>query len=451
MICSFLIEINLLILCLVMKTKEQKNNINVITLGCSKNTYDSEVLMGQLKNNGAVVKHESDDDFSDIVIINTCGFIENAKQESIDTILQQVENKKNGLIKKVYVTGCLSERYKEDLQNEISEVDKFFGTNNLKELLEELKFDYKKQLLNQRKLTTPRHYAHLKISEGCNRKCSFCAIPQMRGKHISKKIEDIVNEASELAKKGIKEILLIAQDLSYYGVDIYKKRKLYDLLVELSKVEGIEWIRLHYVYPTGFPLNVIELINKNDKICRYIDMPLQHINDKILKSMRRSTTKKRTNELIKKIRKSKSNISIRTTVIVGYPGETNEIFNELKSWIMESEFERLGVFKYSHEEDTHAHSLIDDVNQEEKQRRYDEIMSIQRDISLSINKNKIGSEIKVLIDRFENGFYYARTEFDSPEVDNEVIIRNAEFLRVGSFTKVKIIDANYYDLFAEII
>jgi ribosomal protein S12 methylthiotransferase len=434
-----------------MKTKEQKNNINVITLGCSKNTYDSEILMGQLKNNGAVVNHESDDESSDIVIINTCGFIENAKQESIDTILQQVENKKNGLIKKVYVTGCLSERYKEDLQNEISEVDKFFGTNNLKELLEELKFDYKKQLLNQRKLTTPRHYAHLKISEGCNRKCSFCAIPQMRGKHISKKIEDIVDEASELAKKGIKEILLIAQDLSYYGVDIYKKRKLYDLLVELSKVDGIEWIRLHYVYPTGFPSNVIELINKNEKICSYIDMPLQHINDKILKSMRRSTTKKRTNELIKKIRKSKSNISIRTTVIVGYPGETNEIFNELKSWVMESKFERLGVFKYSHEEDTHAYNLIDDVDQEEKQRRYDEIMSIQKDISLSINKNKIGSEIKVLIDRFENGFYYARTEFDSPEVDNEVIIRNAEFLRVGSFTKVKIVDANYYDLFAEII
>ena len=434
-----------------MKTKEQKNNINVITLGCSKNTYDSEILMGQLKNNGAVVNHESDDESSDIVIINTCGFIENAKQESIDTILQQVENKKNGLIKKVYVTGCLSERYKEDLQNEISEVDKFFGTNNLKELLEELKFDYKKQLLNQRKLTTPRHYAHLKISEGCNRKCSFCAIPQMRGKHISKKIEDIVDEASELAKKGIKEILLIAQDLSYYGVDIYKKRKLYDLLVELSKVDGIEWIRLHYVYPTGFPSNVIELINKNEKICSYIDMPLQHINDKILKSMRRSTTKKRTNELIKKIRKSKSNISIRTTVIVGYPGETNEIFNELKSWVMESKFERLGVFKYSHEEDTHAYNLIDDVDQEEKQRRYDEIMSIQKDISLSINKNKIGSEIKVLIDRFENGLYYARTEFDSPEVDNEVIIRNAEFLRVGSFTKVKIVDANYYDLFAEII
>lgn len=434
-----------------MKTKEQKNNINVITLGCSKNTYDSEILMGQLKINGAVVKHESYDESSDIVIINTCGFIENAKQESIDTILQQVENKKNGLIKKVYVTGCLSERYKEDLQNEISEVDKFFGTNNLKELLEELKFDYKKQLLNQRKLTTPRHYAHLKISEGCNRKCSFCAIPQMRGKHISKKIEDIVDEASELAKKGIKEILLIAQDLSYYGVDIYKKRKLYDLLVELSKVDGIEWIRLHYVYPTGFPSNVIELINKNEKICSYIDMPLQHINDKILKSMRRSTTKKRTNELIKKIRKSKSNISIRTTVIVGYPGETNEIFNELKSWVMESKFERLGVFKYSHEEDTHAYNLIDDVDQEEKQRRYDEIMSIQKDISLSINKNKIGSEIKVLIDRFENGFYYARTEFDSPEVDNEVIIRNAEFLRVGSFTKVKIVDANYYDLFAEII
>ena len=434
-----------------MKTKEQKNNINVITLGCSKNTYDSEILMGQLKNNGAVVNHESDDESSDIVIINTCGFIENAKQESIDTILQQVENKKNGLIKKVYVTGCLSERYKEDLQNEISEVDKFFGTNNLKELLEELKFDYKKQLLNQRKLTTPRHYAHLKISEGCNRKCSFCAIPQMRGKHISKKIEDIVDEASELAKKGIKEILLIAQDLSYYGVDIYKKRKLYDLLVELSKVDGIEWIRLHYVYPTGFPSNVIELINKNEKICSYIDMPLQHINDNILKSMRRSTTKKRTNELIKKIRKSKSNISIRTTVIVGYPGETNEIFNELKSWVMESKFERLGVFKYSHEEDTHAYNLIDDVDQEEKQRRYDEIMSIQKDISLSINKNKIGSEIKVLIDRFENGFYYARTEFDSPEVDNEVIIRNAEFLRVGSFTKVKIVDANYYDLFAEII
>ena len=434
-----------------MKTKEQKKNINVITLGCSKNTYDSEILMGQLKNNGAVVNHESDDESSDIVIINTCGFIENAKQESIDTILQQVENKKNGLIKKVYVTGCLSERYKEDLQNEISEVDKFFGTNNLKELLEELKFDYKKQLLNQRKLTTPRHYAHLKISEGCNRKCSFCAIPQMRGKHISKKIEDIVDEASELAKKGIKEILLIAQDLSYYGVDIYKKRKLYDLLVELSKVDGIEWIRLHYVYPTGFPSNVIELINKNEKICSYIDMPLQHINDKILKSMRRSTTKKRTNELIKKIRKSKSNISIRTTVIVGYPGETNEIFNELKSWVMESKFERLGVFKYSHEEDTHAYNLIDDVDQEEKQRRYDEIMSIQKDISLSINKNKIGSEIKVLIDRFENGFYYARTEFDSPEVDNEVIIRNAEFLRVGSFTKVKIVDANYYDLFAEII
>ena len=434
-----------------MKTKEQKNNINVITLGCSKNTYDSEILMGQLKNNGVVVKHESDDESSDIVIINTCGFIENAKQESIDTILQQVENKKNGLIKKVYVTGCLSERYKEDLQNEISEVDKFFGTNNLKELLEELKFDYKKQLLNQRKLTTPRHYAHLKISEGCNRKCSFCAIPQMRGKHISKKIEDIVDEASELAKKGIKEILLIAQDLSYYGVDIYKKRKLYDLLLELSKVDGIEWIRLHYVYPTGFPSNVIELINKNEKICSYIDMPLQHINDKILKSMRRSTTKKRTNELIKKIRKSKSNISIRTTIIVGYPGETNEIFNELKSWVLESKFERLGVFKYSHEEDTHAYNLIDDVDQEEKQRRYDEIMSIQRDISLSINKNKIGSEIKVLIDRFENGFYYARTEFDSPEVDNEVIIRDAEFLRVGSFTKVKIVDANYYDLFAEII
>ena len=379
-----------------MKTKEQKNNINVITLGCSKNTYDSEILMGQLKNNGAVVNHESDDESSDIVIINTCGFIENAKQESIDTILQQVENKKNGLIKKVYVTGCLSERYKEDLQNEISEVDKFFGTNNLKELLEELKFDYKKQLLNQRKLTTPRHYAHLKISEGCNRKCSFCAIPQMRGKHISKKIEDIVDEASELAKKGIKEILLIAQDLSYYGVDIYKKRKLYDLLVELSKVDGIEWIRLHYVYPTGFPSNVIELINKNEKICSYIDMPLQHINDKILKSMRRSTTKKRTNELIKKIRKSKSNISIRTTVIVGYPGETNEIFNELKSWVMESKFERLGVFKYSHEEDTHAYNLIDDVDQEEKQRRYDEIMSIQKDISLSINKNKIGSEIKAV-------------------------------------------------------
>ncbi len=435
-----------------MRTKSsKKNKINVITLGCSKNIYDSEVLMGQLNANKISVEHESKSDDANIVVVNTCGFIDNAKQESVDTILEQVERKKSGSIDKLFVTGCLSERYKPDLEKEITDVDQFFGTTDLPKLLQALGADYKHELIGERLTTTPKHYAYLKISEGCDRPCSFCAIPLMRGKHKSKSIEELVSEAEILAKNGIKELILIAQDLTYYGLDIYKKRKLADLLINLSSVNGIEWIRIHYAFPTGFPEDVLDVIKNNDKICNYIDIPLQHISDSILKSMRRGTTELKTNQLLEKIRKKIPNIAIRTSLIVGYPGETTKDFNKLKKWIQSIKFDRLGVFKYSHEENTHAYSLKDNIPEKIKQKRLDEIMEIQSQISYDLNQKKIGKSYKVLIDRKEGNFFIGRTEFDSPDVDNEVLINAVEnYVRIGDFCNVKIKRAEHFDLFGEI-
>ncbi len=430
-----------------MRTKTlKKNKINVVTLGCSKNVYDSEVLMGQLKSNHKEVVHEED---GNIVVINTCGFIANAKEESINIILDFVKQKEEGKIDKVFVTGCLSERYKPDLKKEIPNVDKYFGTTDLPNLLKALGADYKHELVGERLTTTPKSYAYLKIAEGCDRPCSFCAIPIMRGKYKSKHIDKLITETQKLAAKGVKELILIAQDLTYYGLDLYKKRNLAQLLKELIKVEGIEWIRLHYAFPTGFPMDVLEVMREEPKICNYIDIPLQHISDDVLKSMKRGFGKEKINNLITDFRKKVPGIAIRTTLIVGYPGETEENFQELKQWVREMRFERLGCFTYSHEENTTAYLLQDDVSEEVKIQRANEIMEIQSQISWELNQQKIGKEFKVLIDRKEGNHYIGRTQYDSPDVDNEVLIKIKEnCLRIGEFYNVKITDASDFDLFA---
>jgi len=407
-----------------------KNKINVVTLGCSKNLYDSEVLISQLKANNKNVVHEGD---GNIVVINTCGFIDNAKQQSIDTILEYSDKKNQGKIDKLYVTGCLSERYKDDLEKEIPDGDKYIGTTDLPHLLKHLRADYKSELIGERFLSTPKNYAYLKISEGCDRKCSFCAIPLMRGKHKSRSMEDIVHEAKKMASQGVKELILIAQELTYYGLDLYKERSISKLLQKLCDLEGIEWVRLHYAYPSGFPNELIDTIKNEEKICNYLDIPLQHISDEILKSMRRGSTKLKTNNLITNLRKQIPEISIRTTLIVGYPGETKTHFKELCDWVKEMKFERLGCFKYSHEENTHAYNLIDDVTEDEKQRRLEKIMSIQKEISRELNQKKIGNEIRCLIDRFESGYYIGRSEYDSPDVDNNILIKSDNIhLRISS-------------------
>ncbi|MCE2611517.1 30S ribosomal protein S12 methylthiotransferase RimO [Flavobacteriaceae bacterium D16] len=431
-----------------MRTKTtKKNRINVVTLGCSKNLYDSEVLMGQLKANNKEVVHEGE---GNIAVINTCGFIDNAKEESVNTILEYVQKKEAGEIDKVFVTGCLSERYKPDLEKEIPDVDRYFGTTDLPNLLKALGADYKHELIGERITTTPKNYAYLKIAEGCDRPCSFCAIPLMRGKHLSKPIEELTIEARKLAKNGVKELILIAQDLTYYGLDLYKKRELARLLLALCKVEGIEWIRLHYAFPTGFPLDVLEVIKTQPKVCNYIDIPLQHISDPILKSMRRGTTMQKTNKLLREFREIVSDMAIRTTLIVGYPGETEQDFNTLKSWVQDMRFERLGCFTYSHEENTHAYSLEDDVPEETKQQRANEIMELQSQISWELNQQKIGKEFRCLIDRKEGNYFVGRTEYDSPDVDNEVLIDASRFyLKIGDFTDVKIVEAADFDLYGE--
>ncbi|WP_372474772.1 30S ribosomal protein S12 methylthiotransferase RimO [Capnocytophaga sp. ARDL2] len=432
-----------------MRTKSiRKNKINVVTLGCSKNLYDSEVLMGQLKASGKDVTHEAVNDKANIVVINTCGFINNAKEESVNTILEYVNKKEQGLVDKVFVTGCLSERYKPDLEAEIPDVDKYFGTTDLPLLLKALGADYKHELLGERLTTTPKNYAYLKISEGCDRPCSFCAIPIMRGKHISQPIEKLVKEAENLAKNGVKELILIAQDLTYYGLDLYKKRNLAELLENLAQVEGIEWIRLHYAFPTGFPMEVLDLMKKEPKICNYIDIPLQHIADNVLKSMRRGTTYQKTTDLLKEFRNRVPEMAIRTTLIVGYPGETEEDFQILKDWVKEMRFERLGCFTYSHEENTHAYTLEDDVPEEIKQVRANEIMEIQAQISWELNQEKIGKSFRCIIDRKEGNHFIGRTEFDSPDVDNEVLIDATQhYVKVGEFVNVEIHNATEFDLY----
>jgi ribosomal protein S12 methylthiotransferase len=434
-----------------MRTKSlKKNKINVITLGCSKNVYDSEVLMGQLRANGKEVTHEATKDEGNIIVINTCGFIDNAKEESVNTILEYAEKKEQGLVDKVFVTGCLSERYRPDLEKEIPNIDQFFGTTELPLLLKALGADYKHELIGERLTTTPKNYAYLKIAEGCDRPCSFCAIPLMRGKHKSTPIEHLVIEAEKLAKNGVKELILIAQDLTYYGLDLYKKRNLAELLEALVKVDGIEWIRLHYAFPTGFPMDVLELMKREPKICNYLDIPLQHISDSILKSMRRGTTQEKTTNLIKEFRALVPEMTIRTTLIVGYPGETEEDFNILKNWVEEMRFERLGCFTYSHEENTHAYLLEDNVPEEVKQDRAAQIMDIQAQISWELNQEKIGQTYKCVIDRKEGEHFVGRTEFDSPDVDNEVLIDASKFyLKTGDFVNLKIIDATEFDLYAE--
>jgi ribosomal protein S12 methylthiotransferase len=436
-----------------MKTKKiKKDRVNVITLGCSKNMVDSEILMHQLKENKFDVIHDSEED-ANIVIINTCGFIDRAKEESINTILQYAEEKMEGNIEKLYVTGCLSERYKSDLEREIPEVDAYFGTMELPALLEKLEADYKQDLIGERMLLTPPHYAYLKISEGCNRTCSFCAIPLMRGKHISRTIESLVAETKNLAKNGVKEIMLIAQELTYYGLDIYKKRALSELLEALNGVEGIEWIRLHYAYPSKFPTEIFDSIQALPKVCKYLDMPLQHISDNVLKNMRRQISKAETTDLIRIAREKVPGIALRTTFLVGFPGETEEDFQELLSFVKAMRFERVGVFQYSHEENTSAHEMEDDVPAEIKEERTNRLMELQREISAELNQDKIGNKMRVLIDRKESGYFVGRSEFDSPEVDNEVLIeaKKDTYLRIGDFANVSIIDSTEYDLFAELI
>ena len=431
-----------------MRTRSiKKNTINVVTLGCSKNVYDSEVLMGQLKAGGKNVVHEQE---GNIVVINTCGFINNAKEESINTILDYVQQKEAGLIDKVFVMGCLSERYKPDLEKEIPDVDQYFGTSELPALLKVLGADYKHELIGERLTTTPKNYAYLKISEGCDRPCSFCAIPLMRGAHISTPIEALVTEAEKLAAKGVKELILIAQDITYYGLDLYKKRALADLLRALVKVEGIEWIRIHYAFPTGFPMDVIEVMKEEPKICNYLDIPLQHISDPILASMKRGTTQEKTTKLLKKFREAMPEMAIRTTLIVGYPGETQADFEALKSFVQEMRFDRLGCFTYSHEENTTAYDLEDDVPEEVKLARANEIMEIQSQISWELNQQKIGKTFRCLIDRKEGNYFVGRTEYDSPDVDNEVLIdAKKHYVKIGDFVEVKIIDATDYDLYGE--
>jgi len=429
-----------------MRTKTlKKNKINVVTLGCSKNVYDSEVLMGQLKASGKEVAHEQE---GNIVVINTCGFINNAKEESINTILEFVDKKEQGLVDKVFVTGCLSERYKNDLEVEIPDVDSYFGTTDLPLLLKALGADYKHELLGERLTTTPKHYAYLKIAEGCDRPCSFCAIPLMRGKHVSQPIGKLVTEAENLAKQGVKELILIAQDLTYYGLDIYKKRNLAELLENLVKIEGIEWIRLHYAFPTGFPMDVLDVMNREPKICKYLDIPLQHIADDVLKSMKRGTTYAKTTQLIHNFRKYVPTMAIRTTLIVGYPNETEQDFQTLKQWVEEMRFERLGCFTYSHEENTPAYALEDNIPEEVKQQRANEIMELQAQISWELNQEKIGKTYRCIIDRKEGKYFVGRTEFDSPDVDNEVLIDASKtYLKQGDFYSITITDATEFDLY----
>lgn len=431
-----------------MRTRSiKKNTINVVTLGCSKNVYDSEMLMGQLKAGGKEVVHEKE---GNIVVINTCGFINNAKEESINTILDYVQQKEAGLVDKVFVMGCLSERYKPDLEKEIPDVDQYFGTSELPALLKVLGADYKHELIGERLTTTPKNYAYLKISEGCDRPCSFCAIPLMRGSHISTPIEDLVTEAEKLAAKGVKELILIAQDITYYGLDLYKKRALADLLRALVKVEGIEWIRIHYAFPTGFPMDVLEVMKTEPKICNYLDIPLQHISDKILTSMKRGTTQEKTTKLLTKFREAVPEMAIRTTLIVGYPGETEEDFQALKEFVKAMRFDRLGCFTYSHEENTSAYELTDDVPEEVKLQRANEIMELQSQISWELNQTKVGKVFRCLIDRKEGNYFVGRTEYDSPDVDNEVLIdAKKHYVKIGDFTDVKIIEAADYDLYAE--
>ncbi|MBD3863528.1 MAG: ribosomal protein S12 methylthiotransferase [Olleya marilimosa] len=433
-----------------MRTKSlKKNKINVITLGCSKNVYDSEVLMGQLKANGKEVVHEEE---GNVVVINTCGFINNAKEESVNTILEYMQKKEDGEVDKVFVTGCLSERYKPELQKDIPNVDQYFGTTELPGLLKALGADYKHELIGERLTTTPKNYAYLKIAEGCDRPCSFCAIPLMRGKHKSTPIENLVTEAEKLAANGVKELILIAQDLTYYGLDLYKKRNLAELLENLVKVEGIEWIRLHYAFPTGFPMDVLDLMKREPKICNYLDIPLQHISDDLLKSMRRGTTKEKTTNLIHQFRAIVPEMTIRTTLIVGYPGETEAHFQELKQWVKDMRFERLGCFTYSHEENTHAYNLEDDVPQEVKQDRANQIMEIQSQISWELNQEKIGETFKVVIDRKEGTYFVGRTEFDSPDVDNEVLIDATDtYLKTGEYYNIKVTEAEDFDLYGELV
>lgn len=435
-----------------MKTKTlKKNKVNVVTLGCSKNIFDSEVLMAQLKANKFEVEHEAKQDDSEIVIINTCGFIDNAKQESIDTILRYAQAKKEGQVDKVYVTGCLSQRYKDDLEKEIPEVDAYFGTRELPRLLKTLKADYMHELVGERLLTTPSHYAYFKIAEGCDRPCSFCAIPIMRGAHISTPIEDLVNQAKSLAAKGVKELMLIAQDLTYYGLDIYKKRALAELVDRLADVEGIEWIRLHYAFPTGFPMDVLDVMKNRSNVCNYLDMPLQHGSSRMLKAMRRGTTREKTEQLITDIRDRVPGIAIRTTLIAGYPGETEEDFQEMYDFVEKSQFERLGIFTYSHEENTHAHKFEDDVSAALKRERADTIMELQSGISYNLNQKHIGQVRKVLFDRAEGDYFIGRTEFDSPEVDNEVLIKAADnYVRIGDFAPILITSADHYDLYGKL-
>ncbi|MCX2741957.1 30S ribosomal protein S12 methylthiotransferase RimO [Pontibacter anaerobius] len=430
----------------------KKDKVNVITLGCSKNLVDSEVLMGQLRANEFEVAHESENDDSNIIIVNTCGFIDNAKQESIDTILRYAEAKESGQIDKLYVTGCLSQRYKDSLEEEIPQVDAYFGTLELPQLLKKLEADYKHELIGERLITTPSHFAYFKIAEGCNRPCSFCAIPLMRGKHVDRPIEDLVKEAKRLASMGTKELVLIAQDLTYYGLQHYGERKLADLLRNLSDVEGIDWIRMQYAYPSQFPMEVFDVMNERENICKYLDMPLQHISDNMLKTMRRGISKRRTIELVDQIRQRVPDIALRTTLIAGHPGETEQDFQELYDWVEETRFDRLGIFTYSHEDNTHSYTLEDNVPEEVKQERADAIMELQQGISVELNEEKIGKTYKVLFDRKESGYFVGRTQYDSPEVDNEVLVpADSNYVRLGDFANVKITDASDFDLYGEVV
>jgi len=437
----------------LLKTKTlKKNKVNVVTLGCSKNLFDSEVLMAQLRANKYDVEHESQTDDASIVIINTCGFIDNAKQESIDTILMYSQAKERGLVDKVYVTGCLSERYKPELEAEIDNVDGYFGTRDLPRLLKTLKADYKAELIGERLLTTPSHYAYLKISEGCDRPCSFCAIPLMRGKHVSTPIQDLVKQAKGLAAQGVKELMIIAQDSTYYGLDLYKERKLADLLLHLSDVEGIDWIRLHYAFPSGFPMDVLDAMRERPNICNYLDMPLQHASTDILKSMRRGITKEKTHELIHSIRDKVPGIALRSTLILGYPGETEAHVDEMVEWLTQIRFDRLGVFTYSHEENTHAYNLVDNVPDEVKKARAERVMQLQGDISYQINQSRVGQTLKVLFDRVEGDYFVGRSEYDSPEVDNQVLVKQVDaYARLGDFGMVRITSADHYDLYGELV
>jgi ribosomal protein S12 methylthiotransferase len=435
-----------------LKTKGNKTTkVNIVTLGCSKNQVDSEVLLTQLRGNNIDATHESASDDAGIVVINTCGFIDNAKQESIDTILRYVDAKEEGFVDKVYVTGCLSERYKDSLKLEIPEVDAWFGTRDLSRLLKQLKANYKQELVGERILTNPGHFAYLKISEGCDRPCSFCAIPLMRGKHISRPMEELVLEATNLAKHGTKELLLIAQDSTYYGIDLYKKRNLAELLSRLSDVEGIEWVRLHYAFPSGFPMDALSVMNERANICKYIDIPLQHGSTRMLQMMRRGITREKTEELLQTIRERVPGIAIRTTLIAGHPGETEADFNEMMGFVERSRFDRLGVFTYSHEENTHSFTFSDDVPEKIKQQRMEAVMELQQGISWDLNQAKVGKTFRVLVDRTEGGNFIGRTEFDSPEVDNEVIIESTEYLRMGDFVHARITSATEFDLHATVL